>query len=159
MQLAKEDATKMYVTLPSDVEPQHVKKLADLEARMKSLEESTDSMLVSQRLHNKLALRQLLDDARNRLAGHQLAVSERGEVWNQFLESMPSYGVLSCDAAFLTRFGPGTQQHESSIAAHSISQLAIAEAVAALPQKGDLYRELYTFVYGTDLNQLLFELQ
>lgn len=163
MQLTEEDA-KVLISLPPEVEPAHVRKLADLEARFEALqaESAADkavirSMVAGQKLRYKLALRKLLDDTRTYILDRPLREAERGPTWNQILESDDlDLKGLSREAANLTKFGRGTQQRESSEAAHDFTVIVIAEAVTSVQRKGDLFRKLFKTVYKQDADELLF---
>lgn len=162
MQLAEEDA-KVLISLPPEVEPAHVKDVADLKTRVKALEDESAAnkdiikrMLAGQKLRFKLARHKLLDDTRTFLLGRPLTDAERGATWNQTLETMSDLKGIPREAASLTKFGQGTEQYESGKAAHDFTLDVTAEAVTSAPQKGDLYRMLFKVVYNKDAEELLF---
>jgi hypothetical protein len=138
------------------VPPWHIEATVKLQEEVETMKVQLKTLYAAHQLRCKLALRQLLDDVRARLAGRPLTDAERGDAWNQALEGMADLKGLTPEAASLTKFGRGTQQWHSSKAAHDIGLLNIAEAVTSVPQAGELYKALFKFAYNQDADGLVF---
>ena len=125
-----------------------------LTKEMVDLKEAT---LRPQQLKRKMAIRCLLDAARETIAGHTLSDKERGQPWNDFLGTIQDFNGLLKEAAMLTKFGRGTQQQWlSSQAAQSFDEVTIAEAVTTVTKDRHLYDALFKFVYQKDAEALVF---
>jgi len=64
---------------------------------------------------------------------------------------------VTWQALQLTHFGLGTQQMDSSQAAHNIDVVTIAAAVTATTMDGAEYRQLFTLAYGLDADEITLE--
>ncbi|KXZ50346.1 hypothetical protein GPECTOR_17g987 [Gonium pectorale] len=145
---------------PDDATPGHVTQIAGLLQEVTKLKRQCGQfemrLFVSEKLRHQLALLQLLDEARERLAGHKLDASERGIAWNNRLQAMTDFKGMTKEEALLTKFGRNTQQQDSSRTAHNLDLLTITEAVTSATKKRETYCRLFKSVFEKDAQEMVF---